>query len=87
MFVNNNSFLFTKLGDCHSYNTRHGKSLIELQIHKTSSYESSPYYKCSKIFNAIPKEIRDVDNPVQFKRLLKNFLIDKAYYDIASFTK
>jgi hypothetical protein len=68
----------------HQYNTRN-KSKSITQKHDSTFFEKSPHYNSAKLFNYLPRILRDINNVTLFKNLLKKILISKVYYDIDSF--
>ena len=79
-FVKNNLKNFSLNGHHHNYSTRN-REKITTKKHKTARYESSPYYFTSKLYNALPEDIKIL--PFQkFKKELKIYLISKTIYDI-----
>lgn len=83
LFVKNNLSKFSTLTNG-VYNTRSHTTLL-YQSHRTARYEKSSLYSCQKIYNKLPKDIRDVENEKHFKNGLKNWLIDTCYYSLAEF--
>lgn len=57
--------------------------------HNTVAFEKSPHYGVIKIVNALPREFKDALNVTKVsnrtKRLIKDYLIDKAYYSIEQY--
>jgi len=39
----------------------------------------------STVYNKLPKNLREIQVESTFKRALKEFLIDKAYYSVAEY--
>lgn len=86
IFVHKNLHLFAKNQDNHNYITRNAKQL-RIPSHNTSKYEKSPHYSCIRIYNTIPKYIRDCMNIHKFARQLKNLLLDHSFYCLDEFYK
>lgn len=59
----------------------------QLHVHpcKTALFHKSVFAMAPKLYNAIPKSIREVDNLASFKKQLYNFLADKAVYSVDEF--
>lgn len=83
IFVKNNVQMFEKLGDRNSYNTRF-KSILSVPIHKTSFFEESPHYSCLSIYNRLPVEFQRMTG-YRFRKEVKKFLIDKAFYTLREY--
>lgn len=83
-YVNNNRHKFAQNADSHSYQTRHGKDLAYPR-HNTARYEKSPYYACVKVYNHLPKSIRDEDSRQHFRSKLKKFLHENVFYNLKTF--
>nr|CAI5866621.1 unnamed protein product [Callosobruchus analis] len=69
----------TKLNLARSHNN------LSVPTHKTKMFEKGPYYNCIQIFNALPNHIRDISNILTFKRTLKAYLIDRAFYTLEEY--
>lgn len=70
-------------GDCHEYNTRNRTGLA-VAAHSTSKFEKSPSYSGAKLYNKLPMSVRQLSYK-PFKRALKSFLVQKAYYSVAEY--
>lgn len=75
---------FKQLAHNHSYATRHGTNLLYPR-HTTTRYEKSPYYSCVRIFNHLPKVIRDETEANKFRKKLKEYLFANAFYTFKEF--
>jgi uncharacterized protein YggL (DUF469 family) len=70
--------------DYHRYNTRN-RAAILYPVHRTSLFETSPYYSGIRFYNKASVCI-DMNVPdSEFRKNLKKFLIDKAYYAVSEF--
>ena len=63
----------------HSYNTRRKAEFV--QRHRLKFFEKKPSYMGNKFLKYIPKSIK-MENGLGFKRLLKEYIISKAFYSI-----
>jgi hypothetical protein len=85
MFVVNNSEYFVLNNAYHSNNTRRRNGLHLPQV-TLSMYQKGVYYSGIKIFNALPKAIKDVSSkPNKFKIALKHFLLKRSFYTLNEF--
>ena len=84
LLVKKQSYSFTKIGDRHTYCTRHGNTL-EFPCHRTSRYESKPAYRGILLFNKLPPEIKQIKSTYLFQKKLKDFLINKCYYSLGEY--
>lgn len=83
MFVKKNPNLFENFYFDHAYETRNRNHLRVMQT--TKAYiDSGVLNNCIRIYNTVPKEIKD-SNPGIFKSKLKNLLISKAHYNLKEF--
>jgi hypothetical protein len=48
-------------------------------------FEKSAYFATAKIYDNLTILLRNIKNKTLFENLLKNFLINKEYYDVGSF--
>ena len=75
---------FFKNSDAHQYNTRNRDNL-----HMTSTnlkiIDKAPVRAGKTLFNYLPDDIKNATNLVIFKRKLRNYLIEKCYYNIDDF--
>lgn len=83
-FTKRNLNTFVKVGEGHEHHTRYGYYL-QLPKHRTATYERSPHYKFVTLYNALPPELKSIGNYDQFKRAVKTFLLEGAYYSIDEF--
>lgn len=68
----------------HSHNTRF-KENIKYPSHRLTLLEKSPYYMGIRVFNKLPKPIRLIENHNQFKKTVREILINKAYYSVKEY--
>uniref|UniRef100_A0A1B6F213 Reverse transcriptase domain-containing protein n=1 Tax=Cuerna arida TaxID=1464854 RepID=A0A1B6F213_9HEMI len=69
------------VGDNHNYSTRK-RGDIALNSHRLQLYTKKPTYIGSKFYNKLPQHIRNAGGHTEFKRKLKQFLINKALYSL-----
>lgn len=84
LFVKTNSHLFDRVSASHSYHTRHTCQLL-FPRHKTSLFERSPLYMCTKIFNTLPSSIKSISCSGQFRKAVKKYLIQNTFYSVREF--
>ena len=66
----------------HSYSTRQKQNnRLNTQYHTTSRSEKSVIYRSTHAWNAIPNDIRGIEDTKKFKETLQNFYIDKYKND------
>lgn len=78
IYAKNNNFQMTNR--YHSYQTRN-YNLLEVSLHRTTTFESSPKYLAIKAFNKLPAEYKTLNSNI-FKKRIKEFLINKCYYSL-----
>jgi len=69
--------------DIHSYGTRNREDLV-IQHQRLSSTKYSFNYWSAKIFNKMPKNIRQLSH-TKFKDTMKSYLIGRAFYSVQEF--
>lgn len=79
MFVKKHLNLFETL------NSKRHRDKIHVMPHKTALYAKSFLGMAPKIYNKIPTTIRAENDVNKFKRMLKDFMVKKAYYSIGEF--
>lgn len=84
MFVKCNPHLFPRLSDTVVRNRR-DKHKLRAQASKTALLQNSVYCMGSKLFNKIPKSLKECNNINIFKSKLNAFLINKCYYNVKEF--
>ena len=65
----------------HCYNTRFKNNLLYPR-HRLTLFENTPLYMGKRFYNKLPNYIKNEVSEDKFKILLKEFLIEKAYYSI-----
>jgi hypothetical protein len=68
----------------HSYDTR-TKSDLFITSHNTKLFEQSIAYKGVLVYNKIPSEIKSVKSIMKFKKILRNFLLERSFYLVEEF--
>jgi len=64
----------------HGYNTR--SRLVNTSApHSLSLFESMPSYMGAKMFHALPMDIKKAAAKISFKKVLKDYLVEKCFYD------
>ena len=84
LFVRNHQNEFPTLGQHHEYNTRN-KTSFSLYKHRLQITETQWSYIGVKLFNKLPAEIKETTNNQKFKKTLKSFLCNKAFYSLAEY--
>lgn len=79
-FTRQNISDFTRQSDIHYHNTRYNN--LRLPPFSTSAFKRSPIYNCITLYNALPEEFKEASTYTVFKRRVKKFLQDKAFYSI-----
>ena len=70
------------LENCHTYDTRHSKDYYRKRCNLNAT-EKSPYIYGCILFNKLPDDLKSLrEQPVKFKKLLKQYLTDKAFYTV-----
>lgn len=83
LFIQNNKQNYPTLGRTHQYTTRNRQQLAHTQ-HRTRQYEQQVHYKGVDLYNKTPQHIQNA--PIEtFKKLLKNYLIDRCIYKIEDY--
>ncbi len=81
VYIKQNLAVCEKRSDIHTYNTRHNGDL-EIRSTRLTKTARNPNILMKKIFNNLPREIKDIASMATFKKELVNFLIDKCYYNV-----
>jgi hypothetical protein len=76
--------VFIRNHQVHQHNTRY-KNSVHVNHFRSTLAQSSPHFMASKIYNRLPQEIRNCSDLTKFKKKLKSFLVDKAYYSLEEF--
>lgn len=79
LFVKNNLNLFN------TYRSERYKYKVSAFSRATTLFDKSVYGMATRIFNNIPKEIRETDDVDLFKHKLNKLLVAKTYYSIDDF--
>jgi len=80
MFVVKNTHLFTTNNQIHNLNMQATTNLHPPTAHLTK-FQKGVYYSRIKIFNNLPREIKDLTNePIWFWNALRRFLLIKNFY-------
>jgi len=75
VYVSKNIKDFTTNSDIHSINTRY-KSNLYPPLLRLTKYQKGVYYTGIKIYNCLPPKIRELTSKIiQFKKVLKKFLL------------
>ena len=74
---------YTRLHDNHHYNTRNNNDLLIRYTRIQRSRDGITYYGI-RFFNALPAAVQ-VLSTTRFKRIIKDYLIVKAFYDYDEF--
>lgn len=80
-FVRHNSHIFQKASDRLPRLTRDPERLVIPRTARTTLYQKNCYYMCIKIYNKLPRAIKNTTNRVFFNSL-KTWLISKAFYSV-----
>ena len=84
-FVVNNREYFTPNSTYHRNNTRQRTDLHLPQV-TLAVYQKGVYYSSIKIFNTLPKALKDIYNePNKFKTALMHFLHIHSFYSLNEF--
>lgn len=67
----------------HPYNTRNKNDII--QPHRLKFFEKKPTYQGKKFIKSIPVHIKEINNYVKFKTLLKDYIVNLAVYSLEEF--
>jgi hypothetical protein len=70
------------LKEFHIYSTRSNN--LAIPAHRLTRCQTSSNYYAIRFYNTLPVEFRDLQNK-QYRTLLKNYLISKAYYTLQEF--
>jgi len=70
--------------EVHQYNTR-GKLDIHVKLQKTEIYKKSVINMGTKVYNNLPKFLKEIDDYKVFKKELKLFLLLQTFYSVEEF--
>lgn len=82
-FIKLNMSSFNNKAD-HKYYTRN-KHLPTSDQHRTAVYETGPHFKGVQFYNALPKELQQINDLNIFKYHVKKFLLEKEFYHVDDF--
>jgi hypothetical protein len=68
----------------HNHNTRRSK-MLHIQFKRTKQIQTNSDYIHSKIYNKLPSHLKEIKEQHKFKKTLKHFLANEAYYSIEEF--
>lgn len=85
IYIKENPELLTTNGNYHSHDTRRRNDPC-LQKHNMEAFKNNPTYAGAKLFNALPRSIKAKEGSA-FKSGLKQYLLEKCYYDVKEFYK
>jgi hypothetical protein len=68
----------------HSHDTR-TKSDLFITSHNTKLFEQSIAYNGVLVYSKLPSEIKSVKSIIKFKKVLRNFLLEKSFYSVEEF--
>jgi hypothetical protein len=84
-FLLENRHLFVSNNAVHDHDTRNGPNLHITFTHLTNVQKGVIHSGC-KIFNHLPLSIKEhFYNPKHFKKLLKNYLMERSFYSLDEF--
>ena len=85
LFVVNNRGCFISNNEYHNINTGQKNDLHLPQV-SLEMYQKGVYYAGIKIFNGLPKAIKDISSePKKFKVTLKHCLLTHSFYSLDNF--
>jgi hypothetical protein len=70
--------------EVHQYNTRR-KLDIHVKLQKTEMYKKSVINLGTKVYNKLPKFLKEVDDYKAFKKQFKLFLLLQSFYSVEEF--
>jgi hypothetical protein len=68
----------------HLHNTRNTSDLF-ITSHNTKLFEQSIVYNGVLVYNKLPTDIKSVKSEIKFKKILRNFLLEKSFYSVEEF--
>ena len=68
----------------HTYNTRRKRD-IHIQSYKTDLYKRRVVNMGSKLYNKLPDYIKEIESYKTFRKELKSFLLQHAFYSVEKF--
>lgn len=81
-FVRKNQEFYTKREDIQTRYTLRHRSRLNVPSSRLKMHSTSPYVMSTKIYNKLPKLIKEEEKINIFLKKLKLFLINKCYYSI-----
>lgn len=81
LFLKQNTHLFNRFLPVSQYSIRN-KNNFNIPNHKTSFFKNQSSYNTIILFNALPNHLKSIIHDTTFKRKLKEFLVNKAYYSV-----
>jgi hypothetical protein len=85
LFVTKNKDQFISNSQVHTINTRQTSDLY-IPIANLTTYKKGVYYQGIKIYNHLPKHIKDLSNNMnKFKLALKRYLSDNSFYNLKKY--
>lgn len=83
MYLHENPSIFNIDQHDHHHHTRNKESKLYLYpIHRTTLFESGPYYDALKLHNSLPNSIKA---SVNFSCSLKEYLLNNCFYSIEEY--
>jgi len=70
--------------EVHEYNTRR-KLNIHVKLQKTEIYKKSVKNMGTKVYNNLPKFLKEIDDYKAFKKRLKQFLLLQTFYSVEEY--
>jgi hypothetical protein len=70
--------------EVHQYNTRR-KLDIQVKLQKTETYKKSVINTGTKVYNNLPKFLKEIDDYKAFKKELKRFLLLQTFYSVEEY--
>jgi len=73
---------FTLNTEIHTYNTRRKN---DISIHNNTKQTKSPTSNVARVYNKLPRVIKEIKAYQPFVKTLKKFLVEKCYYNVDDF--
>lgn len=83
-FIHEKRHTLISHANLHEYPTRH-RDNIYIDRHRLEKYKHSPLCAGSYIYNKLPKQIKSATTFYVFKKLLKEYLLKEAFYNLNEF--
>lgn len=84
-FVKNHSNLYSPIKNTSLKRNNRGANSLKIPFSKLKLITSGPHAMMIKIYNHLPNKIREAETIPSFLKLLRNFLVNKCYYDIKEY--